>query len=62
MREKIATIPDGIYEGEAFVDSDGVVDEPLQIAMRITKTGGSDAERATLSFDMSGSSPPCKGR
>ena len=61
MREKIATIPDGVYEGEAFVDSDGVVDEPLRIAMRITKTGGSDAERAALAFDMSGSSPPCKG-
>ena len=43
MREKIATIPDGTYDGEAFVDSDGVVDEPLRIAMRITKTGGSDA-------------------
>jgi N-methylhydantoinase B len=61
MREKIAGIPDGVYEGEAFVDSDGVVDEPLRIAMRITKTGASDAERAALSFDMSGSSPPCKG-
>ena len=44
MREKIATIPDGVYDGEAFVDSDGVVDEPLQIAMRITKTGGSDVD------------------
>ncbi len=61
MREKIATIADGIYEGEAFVDSDGVVDEPLRIAMKITKTGGSDAERAALAFDMSGSSPPCQG-
>ena len=61
MREKIATIPDGTYDGEAFVDSDGVVDEPLRIAMRITKSGGSDAARAALSFDMSGSSPPCKG-
>ena len=61
MREKIVTIPDGSYEGEAFVDSDGVVDEPLKIAMRITKTGGGDAERAALSFDMSGSSPPCQG-
>ena len=30
MREKIATIPDGVYVGEAFVDSDGVVDEPLR--------------------------------
>jgi len=29
--------------------------------MRITKTGGSDADRAALSFDMSGSSPPCRG-
>jgi len=55
MRAKIATIPDGAYEGEAFVDSDGVVDEPLRIAMKITKTG------ATLTFDMSGSSPPCRG-
>jgi N-methylhydantoinase B len=55
MRAKIATIPDGTYDGEAFVDSDGVVDEPLRIAMRIEKRGES------LSFDMSGSSPPCRG-
>jgi N-methylhydantoinase B len=55
MRAKIATVPDGVYEGEAFVDSDGVVDEPLRIAMRIEKRG----ER--LSFDMAGSSPPCRG-
>ena len=55
MRAKIATIPDGVYEGEAFVDSDGVVDAPLRIAMTITKRG----ER--LAFDMSGSSPPCRG-
>jgi N-methylhydantoinase B len=55
MRAKIAAIPDGVYDGEAFVDSDGVVDEPLRIAMKITKRG----ER--LSFDMSGSSPPCRG-
>ncbi|HEY4372576.1 MAG TPA: hydantoinase B/oxoprolinase family protein [Burkholderiales bacterium] len=55
MRAKIATIPDGTYEGEAFVDSDGVVNEPLRIAMKITKAGD------TLHFDMSGSSPPCRG-
>jgi len=28
MRAHIASIPDGTYEGEAFVDSDGVVNEP----------------------------------
>jgi N-methylhydantoinase B len=55
MRAKIAAIPDGTYEGESFVDSDGVVDEPLRIAMRIDKCG----ER--LVFDMAGSSPPCRG-
>ena len=55
MEAKIAAIPDGTYEGESFVDSDGVVDEPLRIAMRITKLG------RALTFDMSGSSPPCRG-
>ncbi|MCF8466879.1 MAG: hydantoinase B/oxoprolinase family protein [Sneathiella sp.] len=55
MKAKIAQIPDGQYRGVAYVDSDGVVDEPLKIDMKITKTG----ER--LEFDMSGSSPPCQG-
>ncbi len=55
MRARIATIADGTYYGEAFVDSDGVVDEPLKIAMTITKRDGD------LTFDMSGSSPPCRG-
>ena len=32
MRARIATIPDGRYHGRAWVDSDGVVDEPLTIA------------------------------
>lgn len=55
MRSRVATIPDGTYEGEAFVDSDGVEDKPLRIAMKIEKRG------ETLRFDMSGSSPPCRG-
>ena len=59
MRAKIATIPDGSYHGQAIVDSDGVIDEPLVIRMKITKRGGCDD--ATLSFDMAGSSPPCQG-
>ena len=55
MRAKIAPIPDGVYEGESFLDSDGVVDEPLRIAMKISKQG------SELTFDMSGSSKPCLG-
>ena len=55
MRTKIKQIPDGLYHGEGFVDSDGVIDEPLRIVMNIRKEG------TELYFDMSGSSPPCLG-
>ncbi|MGD9882041.1 MAG: hydantoinase B/oxoprolinase family protein [Reyranella sp.] len=55
MRNRIAAIPDGTYEGTSQVDSDGVVDEPLTIRMKITKKG------EDLTFDMTGSSPPCRG-
>ncbi len=55
MRACIAPIPDGTYHGTATVDSDGVVDEPLTIRMRIDKKG------EELTFDMTGSSPPCRG-
>ena len=37
MRAKIKEIPDGIYQGKAFVDSDGVINEPLRIEMKIRK-------------------------
>lgn len=55
MRARIATIPDGEYRGVSYVDSDGIVDEPLKIDMKITKRD------TDLHFDMSGSSPPCRG-
>ncbi len=55
MRAHIARIPDGDYHGIAWVDSDGVVNEPLKVDVRIAKRGDS------LDFDLSGSSPPCKG-
>ena len=55
MRIRIKEIPDGLYEGEGIVDSDGVVNEPLRIEMKICKEG------TELYFDMSGSSPPCLG-
>jgi len=55
MRAKIKEIPDGLYQGKGFVDSDGVIDEPLCIDMKVRKQ---DTE---LYFDMSGSSPPCLG-
>jgi N-methylhydantoinase B len=56
MRARIAKIPEGIYDGHSIVDSDGVVDEPLHIRLRVTKTAADD-----LVFDFAGSSPPCRG-
>jgi N-methylhydantoinase B len=55
MRAKIATIPDGTYDGESIVDSDGVEDRPLRIALTVRKEG------TELYFDLSRSSPPCRG-
>ncbi|MEM8948323.1 MAG: hydantoinase B/oxoprolinase family protein [Pseudomonadota bacterium] len=55
MRVRLEPIPDGHYPGRAFVDSDGVVDEPLTIDLVIEKRDGD------LHFDFSNSSPPCQG-
>jgi N-methylhydantoinase B len=56
MRAKIARIPEGSYRGHSIVDSDGVVDEPLHIRVKVTRTAD-----CNLEFDFSGSSPPCRG-
>ncbi len=55
MRAHIREIADGVYRAEAYVDSDGVVDQPLTIALAIEKSGDQ------LVFDFTGSSPPCAG-
>lgn len=55
MRALIRDIPDGVYSSVAWVDSDGVVNEPLAIQLAIEKSGD------TLTFDFEGSSPPCIG-
>lgn len=55
MRKLITLIPEGRHVSRAFVDSDGVVNEPLTIALSVERKG--DA----LHFDFAGSSPPCMG-
>jgi N-methylhydantoinase B len=55
MRACIDEIPDGAYHAKAYVDSDGVVNEPLEICLSVRKP-----ERE-LTFDFAGSSPPCLG-
>jgi len=55
MRAEIRRMPESTWRAEAFVDSDGVVNEPLCIALAVTRAGD------RLTFDFSGSSPPCAG-
>lgn len=55
MRVLIDQIADGTYTSVAWIDSDGVVNEPLAIRLRIEKTAGH------LRFDFGESSAPCLG-
>jgi N-methylhydantoinase B len=55
MRHTIASIPDGTYEAEDALDDDGIDDQPVRIAVRITIRG----ERAAVDF--TGSAPQVSG-
>jgi N-methylhydantoinase B len=55
MRANVRLIPKGIYHSTAYIDSDGVVNEPLEIRLAITARGDE------LEFDFTGSSKPCAG-
>ncbi|MDB5806631.1 MAG: 5-oxoprolinase [Betaproteobacteria bacterium] len=55
MRANIATLPDGNYSFEDYLDNDGIVDEPLLIAVDIEKKG------ETMRLDFSRTSPACAG-
>ena len=55
IRAHIAELPDGTYSCDDWLDNDGIVDEPLKIALDLTV----DGERMT--FDFSRSAPACAG-
>ena len=55
MRSFIGAIPEGTWGASAWVDSDGVVDEPLEIRLTVTRADDD------LTFDFTGSSAPCIG-
>ncbi|MFN0084820.1 MAG: hydantoinase B/oxoprolinase family protein [Blastocatellia bacterium] len=54
-RRMLQTIPDGLYEAEDFLDSDGESDDPVRIAVKIEICG----DRARVDF--TGSSPQVRG-
>ena len=55
MRAEIAALPDGTYSAEDWLDNDGIVDQPIRIALDLVIEG----EGLTLDFSRSG--PACAG-
>lgn len=55
MRACIETVPDGRYSATAYVDSDGIVNEALNVVVDLEVKG------SEITFDFSRSSAPCKG-
>ncbi|MDE2210722.1 MAG: hydantoinase B/oxoprolinase family protein [Betaproteobacteria bacterium] len=55
MRSYIAEIPDGTYRFEDAIDNDGIVDQPLKIALALTVKG------SLLHFDFTGTSGTARG-
>ena len=55
MRRALAALPDGVWEGEDWLDDDGVEDRPVRIRVRIEKRG----DEAT--FDFTGTDAQTRG-
>jgi N-methylhydantoinase B len=57
MRAELRKMPEGRFEAEDFMDSDGVTDDPIRIAVAITF----DPKTGSAVVDFSGSSPQVSG-
>ncbi|MBT4218342.1 MAG: hydantoinase B/oxoprolinase family protein [Rhodospirillaceae bacterium] len=55
MRACLKEIPEGVYEAEYFVDDDGVIDERIRVAVKVTIGGGE------IAIDFEGTDPQRKG-
>ncbi|MEQ9124442.1 MAG: hydantoinase B/oxoprolinase family protein, partial [Alphaproteobacteria bacterium] len=55
MRQEIAALPDGVYEAVDYMDNDGVVDEALELRLKLVVQGDE------MTLDFTGSAPACLG-
>jgi N-methylhydantoinase B len=55
VRAELAKLPRGSYEAEEFLDGDGVVDEPVRLAVRVELQGD------RVSIDLSDCAPQTRG-
>lgn len=59
-RALFATLPAGEYEGEDFLDSDGITDRPVRVAVKVRIAGKNRAE-PMVTIDFSDSDPQVEG-
>ncbi len=57
MRAELTTMPEGRFEAEDLMDSDGVTDDPITLKVAITL----DPKRGSAAIDFTGSSPQVGG-
>jgi len=55
VRRAITDIPDGVYEGEDYADTDGFSPNPVKVKVTLTVKG------SDITMDFEGSDPICKG-
>jgi N-methylhydantoinase B len=55
MRAAIRDLPDGVWDGEDWLDDDGIVDEPIPIRVRV------EIRSDEAFFDFAGTGPQAKG-
>ncbi|WP_066556105.1 hydantoinase B/oxoprolinase family protein [Croceicoccus bisphenolivorans] len=55
VRKAIRTIPNGVYEGEDYADTDGIGDAPLKIKVRL------EVNDEDILVDFTGTDPICPG-
>ncbi len=55
LREALKRVPDGVVQVDSFLDGDGVVEQPIRIALTVTKLGDG------ITLDFSGSAAQTAG-
>ena len=55
MRSNISELPNGFFSCDDWLDNDGIIDEPLKIALDLT------IDNDSMTLDFSRSSPACSG-
>jgi N-methylhydantoinase B len=57
MSATLESLPEGVFEAEDYLDNDGITNEPVRLAVKIT----TDPARGRIAIDFTGSAPQVAG-